>query len=231
MLKRSILILTTFIMLTGLSFGAANYTYSNQQTNSDNYLKGQVVYVPQGVTTQVVLSTALSSETLTSGADVTATFTKPFSYNGKVIAPAGSVLKGTAINVKKAGRANHDGEIMVKFTNIMTPQNHNIAISAVIQTNDNSGVLKGGTKKDAAIDYTKNTAIGAGGGAVLGTALGALSGGSVGMGAVYGTAIGAGLGLIKGTVDKGNPVEIPANSVIDIYFNQPITSAAPQGNY
>jgi hypothetical protein len=33
--------------------------------------------------------------------------------------------------------------------------------------------------------------------AILGTAIGALSGGSVGQGAIYGTAIGAGLGVAK----------------------------------
>ena len=59
----------------------------------------------------------------------------------------------------------------------------------------------------------------------------ALAGGSVGKGAIYGTAIGAGLGLAKGVADKGESVEIPSNATIQVYFDQPITSAAPQGSY
>lgn len=211
-------------------FAAENYSYSKVEQPSTP-LKGQVVYVPYGVTVPVVLSTSLSSETSSLGSNVTATLSDDFSYNGILIAPKGSVFEGTIIDVKKAGRANKNAQLAVKFHTIRTPQNFSIPISAVINTTDKMGILKGGTAKDGAIDYAKNTGIGAGGGAVLGTALGALSGGSVGLGAVYGTALGAGLGVIKATVDKGNAVEIPANSVVEIYFNQPITTAPNSYQY
>jgi hypothetical protein len=117
---------------------------------------------------------------------------------------------------------------MVRFNSITTPYGSVIPISAVIKTDDYSGILKGGTAKDGAIDYAKDTGIGAGSGAILGTALGALSGGSVGKGAIYGTALGAGLGVAKATIDKGTPVEVPANSGIEIYFDQPVTISAPK---
>ncbi|MBE7706471.1 MAG: TrbI/VirB10 family protein [Cyanobacteria bacterium SIG30] len=232
MFKKIIFSFVLMLALSNFALANGNYSYTLPVSNNDsNYLKGQVIYVPQGVVANVVLSTALNSEITPLGSEVLATFVTDFAYNGKIIAPKGSVVKGTVINVEKTRRAQRDGEIMVRFNAITTPQNYDIAISAVIKTDDNKGVLKGGTKKDAAKDYALNTGIGAGSGAVLGTALGALSGGSVGKGAVYGTALGAGLGLIKGTTDKGNPVEIPAGATIQIYFDQPITSAAPLGNY
>ena len=53
--------------------------------------------------------------------------------------------------------------------------------------------------------------------------MGALSGGSVGKGAVYGTAVGAGAGLVKSLWDKGENISIPVNSNIELTIDQPIT--------
>lgn len=232
-MKRFITLSAIFCLLTVLSaYSAGNYSYKQEsQSEASSPIKGQVVYIPTGTTTEAVVSTPISSETLTLGSNVSLVLNHDFSYNGKTIAQKGSVVEGTVVVAKKAGRANMNGKIMVRFNTITTPQGYRIPISAVIKTDDNTGVLVGGTKKDAAIDYTKNTVIGAGGGAVLGTALGALAGGSVGKGAVYGTAIGAGLGLAKGLADKGGAVEIPVNSVIEIYFDQPVTTASPTQGY
>ena len=205
-----------------------NYGYGQQQSP----LQGQVVFVPLGVTTPAVLTMPIDSETMTVGSSVSATLPADFVYNGKTIAPMGSMAYGTVTLAKAAGRANRNAQIQVRFNCITTPQGFNIPISAVVMTDDGSGILKGGTKMDSAKDYGKNTAIGAAGGAVLGTALGPLSGGSVGKGAVYGTAVGAGLGLLKGVaLDKGGTVEIPANATINLYFDQPITMSAPSGYY
>ena len=62
--------------------------------------------------------------------------------------------------------------------------------------------------------------------AAAGTAMGAMSGGKVGRGAIYGTALGGGLGLIKSIADKGDNVEIPQNAQLDLVLTQPITVSA-----
>ena len=231
---RRVLTLGAILLLaaTTCTYAAGNYSYKQETpVTSESPIKGHVVFIPTGVTTSAVLSTPISSETMTLGENVNLILNEDFTYENKTIAPKGSVVEGVVVVAKKAGRANINGKLMIRFNNITTPQGYKIPISAVIKTDDNTGVLIGGTKKDAAADYAKNTAVGAGGGAILGTALGALSGGSVGKGAVYGTAIGAGLGLTKGIADKGSDVEIPVNSVIDIYFDQPVTLSAPTSGY
>ena len=65
--------------------------------------------------------------------------------------------------------------------------------------------------------------IGSAAGAVVGLTMGALSGGSVGKGAIYGTAVGAGAGLAKSLWDKGTEVVIPPNSTVELTIDQPIT--------
>ena len=55
-----------------------------------------------------------------------------------------------------------------------------VPISAVVKTDDGTGVLVGGTKIDVAKEYTKDLAVGSGAGALSGLVFGALAGGSVG---------------------------------------------------
>jgi len=223
------LILTALcILCANTVFSASNYSY-DISTKQYSSLQGRVTYVPVGTKTSAILSQTLDSKTLSEGTSVYATLNKDFSYNSINIAPAGSTINGTVVKCKKAGIGNRNGQIQVRFTNIRTPQGYNIPVSAMIATTDGTGVLKGGSKLDSAKDYGKNAAIGAAGGAILGTAMGPLSGGEVGRGAVYGTAVGGGLGLLNAARQSGEDVVIPANAVIEIYFDQPITISAPNG--
>ncbi len=221
--------LISFITISGVQ--AVNYTYTTPAAYSsaqNTSLQGRVIYVPQGTTTTVMLTSPLSSNTAALGSPVSATLVQDFVYNNRMIASKGSVITGTIVKAKKAGLANRNGQIQVIFNNIQTPQGYNIPVNAVFKTDDNTGILKGGSKIDAAKDYAKNTVIGAGAGAALGTAMGALSSGSVGKGAIYGTAIGGGLGVIKGVSNRGEDISIPSQAYLDVSFTQPITISAPE---
>lgn len=224
----AIFMLSAFLIVSAQTANAAgNYSYSTPASYNANSLQGNVTYVPAGTVTKVMLTNSLNSATTTVGTAVNATLTNNFVYNNKTIASKGSVVHGTVIKAKKAGIGNRNGQIQVLFNSMTTPEGYSIPVNAVFKTDDNTGILKGGTKIDGAKDYAKNTVIGAGAGAALGTAMGALSSGSVGKGAIYGTAIGGGLGVAKAISNKGENVEIPASACLDVYFTQPITLSAP----
>lgn len=216
--------LATALTFSFSAFAAPNYNVINN-TNSSS-LSGYVLHVPAGITCSAVLTQGLNSNSAIIGDSVSVLLTSDFKYNNTLIAPSGSTISGIIVQNQKAGYGDRNAKMMLKFTTITTPYGNNIPISAVVATSDNTGVLKGSTTKDSAIDYAKNTAIGATSGAVLGTALGAMAGGSVGKGAIYGTALGAGLGVAKNAISKGEDIIIPANSEINLYFNQPITLGA-----
>lgn len=222
-------VFSALIFTSSAVYAEANYSFNT--TNNANYstLQGKVTYVPVGTVTTAILSQNLDSKTCTKGMSVYATLDKDFTYNNIKVAPAGSTLNGTVVKCKKAGIGNRNGQIEIRFTSIRTPEGYNVPVSAIISTTDGSGVLKGGATKESAKDYGKNIAIGAAGGAVLGTAMGPLSGGKVGKGAVYGTAVGGGLGLLNAARQSGEDVQIPANATVEIYFDQPITLSAPSG--
>ncbi len=248
MFKKMNLLLAA-ILLTGTSvFAAANYNYTqntpaplyqpnNYTQNNYNFnnqtLKGSVVTVPAGQQFKTVVTTPLNSKNLTLGQNVTLALGSDFYYGNNLIAPAGSSVTGTVLEVSKAKRGSINGKLLVRFTQITTPYGIQIPISAVIKTDDNTGVLLGGTKLDVTKEYTKDIAVGAGAGAVTGVVVSALSGGEIGKGTALATAVGGGLGVAKSVWDKGNDVDIPANASIELVLTQPITvnPALYQTNY
>ena len=244
-------ILVASILASGCAFAESNYNYtmpnqpvstqpaynttpvtlqseeyenvSNQIFADKGTLKGSVVTVPAGQNFKAMVTTPISSATMFRGQNVSVALGTDFYFNGIKIAPAGSTVSGMVIEASKAKHGSMNGKISIRFTNIITPTGMQIPISAIIKTNDGTGVLVGGTAMDVSKDYAKDLAIGAGAGAVTGVVMSAIGGGSIGKTAALGTAIGAGGGLVKSIWDKGNDVEIPANSSIDLYLTQPIT--------
>ena len=124
-----------------------------------------------------------------------------------------------------------NGKLCIRFNQIVTPNGLQIPISAVIKTDDGSGVLVGGTKKDVMKNYGKNAVVGSATGALSGVVFGALAGGNVGRGAALGTAVGAGGSLVKSVWDKGNSVSIPAGASFEIILTQPITTTPSSADY
>ena len=238
--KLCTLVLVGTTLSMNIVSAGSNYNYTQEQPSiqSSNYnenqpliynnqpLRGSVVTVPAGSGFSATLTSELSSATANVGQPVYMVLGKDFYYGEKLIAPAGSSVSGTVIEAQKAKHGTINGKLCVRFTQINTPMGMQIPISAVIKTEDNSGILVAGTKVDVAKEYTKDLAVGSAAGALSGLVFGALAGGSIGRGVALGTAVGAGGGLVKSAVDKGNDVQIPANSGVELYLTQPITVSA-----
>lgn len=229
-----------------ICFAASNFSYQSTQTqpvynsqyvqqpmqySSSQPLHGNVVMVPAGSSLPAMLTAPISSASASAGQSVSLVLNSDYYYNNKLIAPAGSTVSGTVIEASKAKRGSMNGKLCIRFTQIYTPYGTQIPISAVIKTDDNTGVLIGGTKLDVTKEYAKDMTAGVAAGAISGLVFGALAGGNVGKGAALGTAVGAGGGLAKSAWDKGNDVEIPANATIDLMLTQPITVSSSSYSY
>lgn len=235
---KNLLFALMFVLTVNGAFASQNYSYQSQTVTptynpsayaqesyriDETTLKGRVVTVPAGQTFRAVVATPVSSETAVTGQAVTMALGSDFYYNETLVAPAGSSVIGTVIEVSKAKHGSMNGKLTVRFTSIITPTGQNIPISAVIKTDDGTGTLIGGTKMDVAKDYAKDLTVGAGAGALAGVIISPLAGGSIGKGTALATAVGAGGGLAKSIWDKGADVEIPVNAAVDLYLTQPIT--------
>lgn len=207
------------------------YPSANQNYGQGQPLKGRVVTVPPGVQLAAVVSAPISSEYLMLGQPVNLTLGSDFYYNSTLIAPAGSTVCGNVVTVKKATHGTINGQLKLRFTEITTPYGARIPISAVIKTNDGTGLLVGGTKADSAKEYAKDAAAGAAIGALAGLVGSAVSGGAIGKGTALMTAVGAGGGIAKSVIDKGTDVVIPSNSTIELMIDQPITVNPSANSY
>ncbi len=208
------------------------YNANTPVTYNNGPLKGSVITVPAGEIFSANLTSPLSSQTAAVGQPIYLSLGNDFYYNNKLIAPAGSSVIGTVVEASSAKHGSINGKLCVRFNQITTPFGSQIPISAVIKTDDGSGVLVGGTKMDVTKEYAKDLAAGSAAGALSGLVFGALaSGDKLGRGVALGTAVGAGGGLVKSVIDKGNDVEIPANSAIELTLTQPITASVSNYSY
>ncbi len=233
-MQKAILFLT-IILMGSVVYAQPNYSYEPQipeipsakmeedyQINAST-LRGSVITVPAGQTFKAIFTAPVSSATAARGQEIIMVLGKDYYYNNNLIAPAGSSVKGSVIEVSSAKHGSINGKLSIRFTQITTPTGQEIPISALIKTEDYTGVLVGGTKLDTTKEYTKDIAIGAGAGAITGVVVSPLAGGSIGKGTALATAVGAGGGLVKSIWDKGLDVSIPANASIELILLQPIT--------
>jgi hypothetical protein len=123
--------------------------------------------------------------------------------NGRVVVPAGSIMRGVVSSVNKAGRIDRKGSLNVAFDRI-TIKGRSYPIRATVTQAIESEGIKGEAEK---------IGIGAGAGAIIGAILGGVKG------AVAGILIGGG-GTIAAT--EGKDVELPAGTVLRVRLDSPL---------
>jgi hypothetical protein len=199
-----------------------SYQENYQQTSyrSSAPLQGTISTVPVGTAFQVVLNDSISSQRFKVGDIFTATLNQPIAIEGNVIVEAGSEVVGQVTFTEDAGRAGKNAQMEIKFTRIKPFSGNIIPITGKVLTQDNSGILKGGTLKNQLVQSLKAEAIAAGSGTIVGLGIGAMAG-HAGTGAVVGTVSGAGIGAAWLLYRKGKEVQIPEGTKMVIVLEQP----------
>lgn len=212
MKKISIIILLMLAFFNSLSIAQQNFDYEtlpvvdNKKIETPRAIPShtlqEVIDVPAGETFKAIFSTPVSSENAYTGQQVVLVIGRNYYYKDKEIFPAGSAITGTVIEVAKAKHGSINGKLSIRFTQVITPDGMNIPISAVIKTDDNSGVLIGGNEiKEIAFSET----------------------GKPKKGLTLNSLTGNGGSLIKSVWDKGSDVVIPINALVELLLLQPIT--------
>ena len=153
--------------------------------------------IPAGQEFDIRLQSTLSSETATVEQRFEATTAADLMQDGRVLVPAGSIVRGVVSGVRPAGRVERAGSMTLSFDQmVVRGRQYNIRGTAT------SVFESGGIREEAG-----TAGVGAGAGAVIGGLLGGLKG------AVLGAVIGAG-GAIAAT--DGKDITLPAGSIIRI---------------
>ena len=142
---------------------------------------------------------------------------KDFVYNGLLIAPAGSLVYGNATYAKNAGYAYGSGALEINFNQIITPDGNIIAIS--------TEKIYIEEKSERAKKMTRDMLIGALGSMVVGTIFTAIGGGDDwGRNMLIYGGLGAAGGSIRGALQRGEDVDIPDGTTIELKLSQPLNT-------
>jgi hypothetical protein len=162
--------------------------------------------IPVGQELDVRLQTPLSSETSTVEQRFEATTVADVVQNGRVLIPAGSIVRGVVAEVKRPGRIDRQGSLTLSFDQIEVRGRTYPMRALATQVFESGGI-----REEA------GTA-GAGGavGAVVGGILGGVSG------ALLGAAIGAGGAIIA---TEGKDIQLPAGSIIRVRLDSALRVA------
>jgi outer membrane lipoprotein SlyB len=130
--------------------------------------------------------------------------------NGQVLVPRGSPAQLTIVNTSTGSMGAGSNEVALGLRSInVNGRTMNVQTDTQKASNDRG------------IGANKRTAIMTGGGAVLGTVIGAMAGG--GKGALIGAVVGGAGGAAAQVLTRGKEVKVPAESVLTFKLDQPLT--------
>lgn len=180
---------------------------------SSTSLKGKLVYIQAGTQINATLQSDISSESTDTNDTITAILERDWYHQGYLVAPAGSILYGNVVDTKKAGYAYGNGEISIKFNELLTMDGQKITLpnNTVKLTTGISRTVKVAAKVIA--------------GTLVGVGMGALYAGlsdrkdtaaSLATGAVLGGLFGG----LEASTQRGASLELPAGTNIQITLKE-----------
>ncbi len=157
-------------------------------------LSAQAQHIPSGTTLVVQNTTALSSGTATTGQRWSGTLVNDLSVNGRVVAPAGSRVRGRVADAESSGRLSKPGMLALELTSV-----NGIPVTTDMYAVDGEG-------------HTKSNVAKIGGGTAVGALLGGIFGG--GKGAAIGAVAGAGAGTAGAAATGKKEAKIDAETTL-----------------
>lgn len=175
--------------------------------------------VEAGKRIRVRMNESISSKTAVAGDRFTVTVREPvYSTTGAVVIPEGSEIVGRVDSAVKAQKGGKPGTLDVSFIQVILPNGSKRAINGSVTElvsddakSDSEGTASGDKMKHRKVIFYGG---GAGGGALLGAAVGG------GKGALIGGLIGAGAGFLGERYTKGENAELKPGIEFGIYINR-----------
>ena len=201
------LLLGSWIAAGSLAYGQYG-TPSGTQANTVSD-----VNVPAGTAISVRTNEAIDSRNASEGQTYSAIVVDDVKgSSGEILVPKNSDAQ-LVIRKVATGGTTGSPELTLDLNSVTVNGRRYMVSTADVSKKSNSGIGK-----------NKRTAEMVGGGAALGTLLGAIAGG--GKGAVIGAIAGAAAGGTAQVLTKGKEVKVPAETVLKFQLDQPVTLTA-----
>lgn len=190
-----------------------NYN-ENGNYASNNRSRGRLGYdnnvtLPAGTEIVVMPNENIDSSNASVGQTFSADVAEDVTNNGQVIIPKGTEAELVLRNVQEQGTVTGNSELALDLQSIRVNGRRYMTSTEDLEKSNNEGLGK-----------NKRTATMVGGGAVLGTLIGAIAGG--GKGAAIGAITGAGAGAGAQVLTRGKAVKVPAESKLRFKLDTPL---------
>ncbi len=201
--------------LSAQNYPTAPQTYPQQGYPQQGYPQAypgsyQNPVIPEGTNITIRTDEAITSQNARPGQQYPVQVAQNITdQNGNVIIPAGSPATVTVVNTGKSVLGGNEMALALQSISFNGRR---------YMVNTNSA--RQSTTSQAGIGANKRTAEYVGGGALLGTLVGAVAGG--GKGAAIGAILGGGGGAAAQVLTRGKSLNVPAESVLTFKTDQPI---------
>ncbi len=187
---------------------------NNGNYASNNRSRGRLGYdnnvtLPAGTEIVVMPNENIDSSNASVGQAYSADVAEDVTSNGQVIIPKGTEAELVLRNVQEQGTVTGNSELALDLQSIRVNGRRYMTSTEDLEKSNNEGLGK-----------NKRTATMVGGGAVLGTLIGAIAGG--GKGAAIGAITGAGAGAGAQVLTRGKAVKVPAESKLRFKLDAPL---------
>jgi hypothetical protein len=196
---------------TGSSAAAPQADDAADRSRGHTTPRYREVRVPAGTTLHARLETGVASDTSRVEEPVRARLSRPLIAAGATVLPTGTELRGSVIDVRRAGKVKGRARVALRFDTVDAGDERTTVSTATIVREAHA------TKaKDA-----KKIGIPAAGGAIVGGLLGG------GKGAAIGATVGGGAGTAVVLSTRGEDVRLPPGTPVTITLREAFTIRVP----
>lgn len=211
----------SLLLLSSAAFAQTASTDSSSTTNSDT--AAQTLTVPAGTKLLMRLKSGVNTKSAKPGDGVYLETDFPVSINNTMAIPPGTYVQGVIDNVKRSGRIKGRAEVLFHFTTLIFPNGYTVSVPGSVDNvpgADNSKVInkEGSVQADGTKGKDAGTIAGP---AAEGAIIGALARG--GKGALIGSGIGGAAGLAEVLFTRGNEINYPAGTPVEMVLQRPLT--------
>ncbi len=185
-----------------------NYPNASPSQSPQTYPQNGIATIPSGTQISIRTDETIDTTQPQTGATYPAQIAKDVNGpNGALLIPQGSPAQ---LTVQNTGKSTLGGNEMALALQSVTVNGRTYMVNSNTQNQSAAG----------GIGANKRTGEYIGGGALLGTLVGAIAGG--GKGAIIGGILGAGGGAATQVLTRGNQIKVPAESVLTFRLDQPL---------
>jgi len=188
-------------------------------------LQPQSVTIPAGTHVLMQLKSALHTTSATAGSQVYLETFIPVVQADRVVVPPHTRVIGIVQNERRPGRIKGKAQLHVQFTSLVLPDDRVLPISGILQGLPGSTRIRR-VKADGTIEPVdqidkdvRTLTVG-----VLPGAIYAAAGGQLGTAARLGS-LGGGLGLFKVFFGRGDAIDLPVGTQMEMVLQKPLTVA------